>query len=141
MSRRLPPEPLPPLPKPRISVNVRLVQMRMERRLSQRELADASGLTRDTISRFERGLTRLPQPQTIQSLAVAFGMTEDELKRSLGMVGPGVRLTYEPPVVRYSAGAQHLLDLFEQLTLVQQQYIEGVCLQMVARTKLDADDG
>jgi transcriptional regulator with XRE-family HTH domain len=56
----------------------RLRQLRIERMLSQSELAKIAGTTQATISGFERG-ERMAQPRTARKLADALGVEPREL--------------------------------------------------------------
>jgi transcriptional regulator with XRE-family HTH domain len=58
--------------------NVRLFELRIEKMLSQRDLHELSGVSRDTISRLERGESR-PQYRTIRRLADALDVPYREL--------------------------------------------------------------
>lgn len=60
----------------------RLRFLRDQRGLTQDELAELAGLSRDGISRLERG-TRSPQLKTIKKLAQALGVDPEELLGSL----------------------------------------------------------
>jgi len=55
-----------------------LRKLRIEAALSQRELAEASGVTQGTISRLEQGDTNV-QPSTLRKLAAALGVKPKEL--------------------------------------------------------------
>jgi len=46
--------------------------------ISQEELAERAGLTAHAISALERGLRRRPYPHTVQALATALGLSNDE---------------------------------------------------------------
>lgn len=50
---------------------------------TQRELAEATGLTVDTISRLERGAHLTPNTKTLGRLARAFGMQPSALAEEL----------------------------------------------------------
>jgi len=58
----------------------KLAQLRWAQNWTQTELKERSGVSRDTISRVERGRTKLRQltPLTINKLAKAFGMPVEE---------------------------------------------------------------
>lgn len=56
-----------------------LARIRGRRGLTQRELANRADLTIETISDIERGATARPQVSTLRKLAIALGMTFDEL--------------------------------------------------------------
>jgi tetratricopeptide (TPR) repeat protein/transcriptional regulator with XRE-family HTH domain len=61
-------------PQPRLA----LTAARMDRRLSQKELADQLGTTHVNVSRWERGITK-PNPYFRRKLSRLFGKTEEEL--------------------------------------------------------------
>lgn len=59
-------------------MRLRLREWRLRRFLSQRELAEASGITQSTIARLETDAQR-PRPKTIRVLAKALGIEPGEL--------------------------------------------------------------
>src|ERR1051326_7195227 len=62
------------LPQPREC----LVEVRNERKFTQREVADRLGTSDVNVSRWERGITR-PTPYFRRKLSHLFGKTEEEL--------------------------------------------------------------
>jgi predicted ATPase/transcriptional regulator with XRE-family HTH domain len=56
-----------------------LRRYRRQRQLTQEELAERAGVSADTISLLERGLTRAPQKATVQTLAGALELSAEEL--------------------------------------------------------------
>ena len=56
----------------------KIVKLRTERNITQEELAERVGVTRQAISKWERG-DGLPDLYNIQSLAKVFGISIDEL--------------------------------------------------------------
>lgn len=56
-----------------------LRRYRRQRQLTQEELAERAGVSTDTISLLERGLTRAPQKATVQTLAAALDLSANEL--------------------------------------------------------------
>lgn len=120
---------------PQTAVGRRLEEMRRERHLSQRALAGLATLHRETIGRLEAGVTKYPQWSTLECLADAFGMTVTQLQRELGMEGRGREIGYHPPPRHYSAVASRCAGMIEKMTPRQQGYIEGLCMQMVARAE------
>ena len=60
------------------SLGTQLRQLREAAGLTQEELALRAGLTPNAVSDLERGRTRRPYPNTVRSLADAFGLSEDE---------------------------------------------------------------
>lgn len=63
--------------------NFDLAKKRLERGLTQQELADLSGLTSRTIQRIEKGEV-VPYGDTIRKLANGLGLSPDELKSTAG---------------------------------------------------------
>jgi len=59
---------------------MRLKELRRERALSQRELAQLSGVSYDAIAKLERG-RREAQPRTVRRLAEALGVEPGELMK------------------------------------------------------------
>src|SRR5215218_6840366 len=69
----------------------RLRWLREAAGLTQEELADRSGLSRDAVSALERGRRRHPQLQTIRALATALGLSDEDVQtlRSSTPLRPG----------------------------------------------------
>jgi transcriptional regulator with XRE-family HTH domain len=59
----------------------RLKELRVEKMLSQQELAEKSGVARDTISKLERGASKSARYSTIHKLAAALGVPYRELMK------------------------------------------------------------
>ncbi len=68
----------------------RLAEIREQRALTLRELADMSGVAADTINQIELG-HRKPRPSTLRKLARALGVTTEDLFRE-----PSVPLVQTP---------------------------------------------
>ena len=63
-----------------MEVNVSKVkELRAEHVMSLRELAEAAGVSKDTIWRLESGTSTNAHPSTIRKLAKAFGVAPSEL--------------------------------------------------------------
>src|SRR3712207_4644614 len=60
------------------SFGERLRRLREAAGLTQEELAERAGLTRDAIGALERGLRRRPYPHTVRALAAALGLPDQE---------------------------------------------------------------
>ncbi len=59
---------------------MKLREARLDKGLSQDELYQATGVSRDTISRIEGG-TRNPHPRTLRKLASALGVSVADLRK------------------------------------------------------------
>ena len=55
-----------------------LIRLRHERKITQEELADYIGVTKGSVSKWEKNISK-PDLQTIPVLATFFGVTIDEL--------------------------------------------------------------
>jgi predicted ATPase/DNA-binding CsgD family transcriptional regulator/DNA-binding XRE family transcriptional regulator len=98
--------------------------------LTQEQLAEQSGLTVNAISLLERGLRRLPYPQTIRKLAAALGLSTAEIaawrdtfrERTLAPARPHVVLLSPPPLIgretERAAVLRHLRDAARRLVTV-----------------------
>ena len=63
-----------------MEVNVgKVKELRAERVMSLRELAEAAGVSKDTIWRLESGTSTNAHPSTIRKLAKVFGVSPSEL--------------------------------------------------------------
>ncbi len=60
---------------------VKLRELRLDRVLSQQELADLTGIARDSISKMETGERTNPYPRTVRKLAEALGVTPADIRR------------------------------------------------------------
>ena len=58
----------------------RLRQLRLAIGLTQEELAERAGMSRDAISALEGGRRRHPHPQTVRALATALGLSEQDAR-------------------------------------------------------------
>ncbi len=56
-----------------------LTRLRRRAKLTQAELAEASGVAQQTVSRLERGEAREPTYATVRALADALGVSSDKL--------------------------------------------------------------
>jgi transcriptional regulator with XRE-family HTH domain len=63
-----------------------LTQLRTEKGMSQRELADKSKISNTEISRIESGLRKNPAPATLRSLAIALGIEYRDLMKMAGYI-------------------------------------------------------
>ena len=60
---------------------VKLREVRLDRGLSQEELHEMTGVSRDTISKMETGDRPNPHPRTLRTLAGALGVTVAEIRK------------------------------------------------------------
>jgi transcriptional regulator with XRE-family HTH domain len=70
-----------------------LRRLRAEKRMTVRDLAEASGVNKDTITALETGKRKRPHPTTLGRLADALGVPVDELEASTGPKIPKVPKT------------------------------------------------
>jgi len=70
-----------------------LRRLRAEKRMTVRQLAEASGVNKDTISALERGKRKRPHPTTLGRLADALGVAVDELEAAPAPKVPSVPKT------------------------------------------------
>lgn len=63
-------------------------ELRREHALTQDGLGQAAGLAKRTIQALEQGFRQRPEPDTLKSLAGAFGITVAELVRGTEIPGP-----------------------------------------------------
>jgi transcriptional regulator with XRE-family HTH domain len=60
---------------------VKLKELRLDQGLSQEELHQMTGVSRDTISKMETGDRPNPHPRTLRRLASALGVTVADIRR------------------------------------------------------------
>jgi transcriptional regulator with XRE-family HTH domain len=60
---------------------VKLKEIRLDRGLSQEELHEMTGVSRDTISRMETGDRPNPHPRTLRRLAEALGVSVADIRK------------------------------------------------------------
>ena len=97
--------------------NLKLLRKRIN--LTQKEVADAVGITFQTYSYYETGRTN-PTPEMLCKLADFFGVTVDELLGRTPQLFDNARI--ERPEV---------LDLFEQLNVAEQERALGYMERML----------
>lgn len=95
-----------------------LKKIRLEKGLSQRELADKSGISNSEISRIESGERQLSSPAVLKSLAFALNVSYSDFYKAAGYVDEPV----EKPII-----ADHIDgigDLTEEELEDVKKYIE-----------------
>jgi transcriptional regulator with XRE-family HTH domain len=60
---------------------MKLREIRLDRGLSQEELHELTGVSRDTISKMETGERPNPHPRTLRKLAEALGVTVGDIRK------------------------------------------------------------
>lgn len=98
-----------------------LKNLRKKRNLTQKDVADAIGITFQTYSYYETGRTK-PTPETLCKLADFFGVTVDEL------LGRTPQLFDDARVER-----PEVLELFDQLNVGEQERAIGYMESMLER--------
>ncbi len=127
---------LPPLPPPGISPHERLRMLRMERGLSQRQLAKLAGVRQATLVDIERGRTLMPHHDTLVQIAAVFGMTVEVLRRQTGMHGGLFSAARTDGTLKrpcWSPRTERVARLMETLSVDEQTYVEAICQFLQAR--------
>jgi transcriptional regulator with XRE-family HTH domain len=99
-------QPLPPLETKVEAVALRIKKIRKLRGLTQKELADTIGITRDILASYESGRAHL-NDEIIIRFALALQVSSDEL---LGLKG-NESLSSQPPNVRLVKRMQRIQNL------------------------------
>ncbi len=135
------PAPLPPLPLPGVRPHQRIRELRMQRGLSQAQLATLAGIRKATLVNIEREHTQIPTQETLRRLAAAFGMTLEELRRQLGIHGPlyvlPVLQHHLPEDRRFSPRAEQIAGLVDLLPVEEQDLIDTLCRYLHARRSVN----
>jgi non-specific serine/threonine protein kinase len=98
--------------------------------ITQEELAERAGLSRDAIGALERGLRRHPHPLTVRALAAGLGLSDQDLavlratlpQRSVSPLSSATRARFAPPPVPLTSlvGRQRELDELRHLLTVEE---------------------
>src|SRR5687768_4846527 len=83
----------------RTSFGALLRRLRSAAGLSQEELAERSGVSRNGISDLERGLSQAPRFETVRLLADGLGIDQDERSALIAAARPGLWQNTSPPGV------------------------------------------
>lgn len=97
------------MPTATSGLGARVRQLREWRGLSQEELAEKIGKDQNYISQLERGVIRMPRPETLAALAEALGTTPVDLLRAAGWVPEEPRKEPLPPHLEFFAGLEREL--------------------------------
>ena len=91
-------------------------RLRLERSLSQRELARMSGLNHSEISRIEGGSRPTPSPESLAKLAPHLGVFHEDLMRRLGYLMSSPRSALDEAIRRTLEENESVRSLVMQLT-------------------------
>lgn len=92
---------------------IALKRARIEKKLSQEELGDLSGIGRTHVNRIETGETYRPKDETIDKLAAALGMTSEAL---LENVEPPLMLREDRGLYAVDLDEDPLLQLYNRMS-------------------------
>ncbi len=98
-----------------------LKRIRVQRDLSQKDLAERSGVSEGQISKLEIGSQKNPQLETVVALATALGVSMEELV--FGAEGPN--------------GMKYMLNAIETLPERKQETIKELIAAFVAQSTAD----
>jgi len=109
---------------------------RLEKDLSQRDLATAAGLSNAEISRIESGKRKSPSPAILKVIAKALNVTLDEIYEQAGIIEKGQKFTDNfledygdtPMSEIMSSSSQQMMpsDLTEDELLEVMRYIDFI---------------
>lgn len=91
-------------------------QSRTQQGMSQRELADAAGLSRSYVCDIERGRGNEPSLNTLDKLAGALGASRSDLMKASGLIDKAL-------IPKESEEERRMLQLFRDLSSVGQDQI------------------
>lgn len=102
-------KPKAPVPSVGSLLGVWVRQTRTQQNMSQRELADAAGLSRSYVCDIERGRGNEPSLATLDKLAGALGASRSDLMQASGLIDKAL-------VPKESEEERRILQLFRDLT-------------------------
>ncbi|MGE5550559.1 MAG: helix-turn-helix domain-containing protein [Bacteroidota bacterium] len=91
-------------------------RLRLQKGLSQRELARMSGLNHSEISRIEGGSRPTPSPESLAKLAPHLGVAHEDLMRRLGYLSSNPRPSLDEAIRRTLDENEPVRSLVMQLT-------------------------
>lgn len=109
MVRTKPTKPKTQVPSVGSLLGVWVRQTRTQQNMSQRELADAAGLSRSYVCDIERGRGNEPSLATLDKLAGALGASRSDLMQASGLIDKAL-------VPKESEEERRILQLFRDLT-------------------------
>ena len=95
----------------------RVKKRRIQMRMNQKELSEASGLTQATISRIENGLVQQLKSEALKRLAIALGVSVDYLVGKTDRIRPD-------DVVEADPKAKHIFRGYEKLSAAGKKQVE-----------------
>ena len=101
-----------------MSIAERVRQLREKKGMTQKQLAEASGITQASMSRIESGIVKQPRHEALKGLAVALGVTVDYL------IGKTVSLTMKD-IVQSDETAQFIFRGYEKLSATQKEQLKN----------------
>lgn len=109
MARTKPTKSAAPVPSVGSLLGVWVRQTRTQQGMSQRELADAAGLSRSYVCDIERGRGNEPSLNTLDKLAGALGASRSDLMKASGLIDKAL-------VPKESEEERRMLQLFRDLS-------------------------
>lgn len=109
MARIRPPKPAVPGPSVGSVLGVWVRQTRLHQGMSQRELADAAGLSRSYVCDIERGRGSEPSLNTLDKLAGALGASRSDLMKASGLIDKAL-------IPKESEEERRMLQLFRDVS-------------------------
>lgn len=116
MTRTNPTKSRAPVPSVGSLLGVWVRQTRTQQNMSQRELADAAGLSRSYVCDIERGRGNEPSLATLDKLAGALGASRSELMQASGLIDKAL-------VPKESEEERRILQLFRDLSESGQEQV------------------
>lgn len=92
-----------------MTLSGRTMYMRKKLGMSQKQLAEASGITQATISRIESGQTKQLKSEALKRLAKALKVTMDYLVGNADEIAPS-------DIARLDSTARHILAVYQKLS-------------------------
>ena len=116
MAHTNPGKPASPAPSVGSLLGVWVRQTRVSQSMSQRELADAAGLSRSYVCDIERGRGNEPSLATLDKLAGALGASRSDLMKASGLIDKAL-------VPKESEEERRILQLFRDLSAEGQDQV------------------
>jgi transcriptional regulator with XRE-family HTH domain len=96
-------------------------QTRQDRNWTQQDLAEESGVSVETIKRYENAKTKYPEPELIRKIFRSLKIDVREIPVALGLVSrEEMGLPHTPPR-RFSPATERLINAFEGLSVSDEE--------------------